>query len=176
MIKEKLFSNPLENSKKNIAWMDNQFDKIFNDVQKEVLIKSKIININSDYETHNYFFRLKKSYIGNKCVNFFKSIPLARNIARNINKILKYCHYLSILTFRKKYKISKLEDYVKAKKLAKFKLFNSSKVMTPEPTVIPIEDQQILQSPHDFYNSPPIYNVELYEAKIYGKTNFVKIM
>ena len=102
-------------------------------------------------------------------VNFVKSIPLARNI----NKILKYCYYLSISTYRKKYKISKLEDYIKAKKLAKFKLYNPSKVITPELIVIPIEDQQILQSPHDFYNFPSIYNVELCEAKIYGKTNFV---
>jgi capsular polysaccharide biosynthesis protein len=67
----------------------------------------------------------------------------------------------------------KMSDYVNASNISSIKVFDVERVDTPQPIVIQPEDQAYLQSPHSYYEFPPIYVAQLSDAQVYGKTNLV---
>jgi capsular polysaccharide biosynthesis protein len=69
--------------------------------------------------------------------------------------------------------IVKMTDYVNASNIPSIKIFNTERVDTPPPIVIPDEDQAYLSSPHTYYEFPLIYVAQLSDAQVYGRTNLV---
>ena len=169
-------------NKKNQALINQQYNQHFKDLQKQTLMKMKINKIEDDPISFNYFNRLKKSWIGNIYKKFLKPAPILRTIIYSLWLFLfpKFQKFLNIILCNlcndKEFRslpMKKLSEYVKANNLPKLNLFEKNKVKTPDPKVIPFEDQKKLLSPHNFYNFPPIYTAELSEAKVYGRTNLI---
>lgn len=68
--------------------------------------------------------------------------------------------------------IVKLVDYVNSSNLPSIQVFETEKIDTPPPRVVPSEERA-LASPHSFYEFPPIYVAELSNARACGGSNLV---
>jgi capsular polysaccharide biosynthesis protein len=116
-------------------------------------------------------FRFEKKYL----IAFLKKIPPLYAFIKAIWYFwLRIKRSLSIFFYSYKFKeIISLRDFVYKHNLGIVKVFDATRIYTPEPTTFPSEDQSDLTSPGDHYDFPSVYIAKLFEAKVYSGTNLV---
>lgn len=123
------------------------------------------------------FTQLREGRIGQFYQNRLKPIPLIRNLVVGIFHHIFPAYVRHIANrpsmARRWRPIVKLADHVKTTNFAPIKLINVTKVDTPSPKVLPLEDRAFLVAPHDHYEFPSVYVAQLSNVEVYGGTNLV---
>jgi capsular polysaccharide biosynthesis protein len=123
------------------------------------------------------FTQLREGRIGTFYQNWLKPIPLIRKLIVGIfHHIFPVYvrHIANRSSMARRWRpIVKLVDYVKTTNVAPIKLVNVTKVDTPPPKVLPIEDRAFLVTPHNHYEFPSVYVAPLSNVEVYGGTNLI---
>jgi capsular polysaccharide biosynthesis protein len=123
--------------------------------------------------------RIKATGIGSLYVRHLKRYAIVRELAnwmwRNVYPIYvnHIATYLSNTKGKRWRRLTKLNEYVIAKRVTSIQVANAALVETPVPDVLPACDQGYLESPHDRYDFPHIYVATISDGMIYGGSNLV---
>jgi capsular polysaccharide biosynthesis protein len=161
VIKTSTWTPPLSNQNKNV-------------IERKIRIRK----INEPINPPDIVSRVKKSWVGYIYKKFVKKIPLLRWLVILMFRTL-YPVYINLISFinsnsKKSWKpLVKLLENCKESETNIIKVYDSGRVETPVPGVMPNEGNSYLKSPHVNYVFPEVYVAKLKNVEINGGTNLI---
>ncbi|MCW8886531.1 MAG: glycosyltransferase family 61 protein [Motiliproteus sp.] len=160
------------------AWLpENRSDEAFeiNAVMTDDFLASPAANFQP-----KLFLYLKSSFIGRFYRKYFKKFRLAIIFSEFIwhdlyPLSLRFVSpLLGLLDSRRKWRSLISQSYLKnSNTVTVHKLAEDQLVHTPDPKVFPSRSQHLLKSPHQNYNFPEIFLLELENVKLHGGSNLL---
>ena len=124
--------------------------------------------------------RLHNSIIGRFYVSHLKKYHIARWIVRWIiatwySKIRPFCLIVRNSYRPRRYRTTKLREFIKEEGVSIYKLADEAFVEIPKPKVFPAHDQGCMVKPHDHYKFPEIYIAIINNGIVNGGTNLITV-
>lgn len=174
-----VFEHCLKGKSATSAWVPVESKNEITYVEKIIKLK----NITRGAEKYNLDYeildRIKISRIGRFYINHLKKIYIFRSTTIWLWRKL-YPLYANKIAANfgsresKRWRpIISLKSAVKEFKLSTVGVFDAVSINTPAPVVISESDNVVLDSPHDYYEFPEIYVVEISNSYIHAGSNLI---